>query len=268
MKRTSLASIVALVAMWVVAMIPSAALGGGGTRLEWERNYYVVGDEASGSVASYGWEGSGTVADGPYRAYLVPTFDFKERPGIPKGAIDVGPATVTAGSEGRINVSVSFKIPDVASGLWYVRICNSGCQLMPGDLYDSGFTVAATAVEARWMERFDRLQTQMNRMVDGDKFREARGDLAALDKRVGGLATNVAGSEEQIAHLERNTFESVPWLMWLTVLIGVMATVFAVFALRTRRTLKALLGDPLVALHAEVAERPVVAEPRSPAGVS
>jgi hypothetical protein len=156
-RLTRLTILLALVVVVVLSAGPVWAKGG--SYLRFDRLYYHPGEslklETEFRTDVIGWQ-PGSVEDGPYFAYLLPLarrIPYIDPPHIPKGAVPLGPLVIQPGShEEEWLASVSFVVPDVPPGEYWLDICNDPCRHSSvGDLGGGSFQVAANAEEAHLM---------------------------------------------------------------------------------------------------------------------
>ena len=111
--------VVGLVALGL-AIPPGRAIAGG-SWIGASRDYAAVGQ----TIAMHGRFGSGQqagVREGPWYAYLRPNL------GKAGSRVLLGPVDVHAAARGGWIASVSFTVPDVPGGRYWVDVCDLGCQ--------------------------------------------------------------------------------------------------------------------------------------------
>jgi hypothetical protein len=140
--------------------------------------YLVPGDRVSASTSVNLGYGGGEPADGPFYAYVVPrTADWRAAPPMPAEALVVGRLDVGVRHDEMVDVGVSFTIPRVAPGAYWLEVCNRPCTATLGQLWASELQIVETAAEARLRSRIDRaasaaaaatqrLDTRLTRRVD------------------------------------------------------------------------------------------------------
>ncbi|MEX2459128.1 MAG: hypothetical protein WD770_09095 [Actinomycetota bacterium] len=140
--------------------------------------YLVPGDSISSSTSVNLAYGGGRPADGPFYAYVVPrTNDWQAAPPMPAEALVVGRLDVGVPHDQMVDVGVSFTIPRVAPGAYWLEVCNRPCTATLGELWASELRIVETAAEARLRARIDRaasaaaaatqrLDTRLTRRVD------------------------------------------------------------------------------------------------------
>ena len=156
-----------LIAVVLVALVGVGAAAGGGATWQWNgKSWHQIafspGDtvEASSSVWIRG-RGLGRPEDGPYFAYLVPPREKVPFPsdGIPDDAIALGELSLDPYEDDATHsvARLTFSVPDVAPGRYFVMHCNEGCKTALGDIMTTVLIVAADEADERATVAIDRL---------------------------------------------------------------------------------------------------------------
>jgi hypothetical protein len=147
----------------LIALVPASAARAGGSWMYPDRGAYVPGDLARlhGGFSPNGAY-VGTVADGPYIAYLLPQGTSIERTRVPPRAINLGEVRIVR-ADYETRAIVTFSVPDVPTGWYHVGYCNDPCTVDGiGDLIGSWhFVVAPTRLEGKHIVQIDRLENRI-----------------------------------------------------------------------------------------------------------
>ncbi len=193
MRRVPLAMVIAVASLLIA---PSAASGGG----SWLNGPQDVG--VGQTITLHGTFGSGALAPvsaGPWFGYLVRNYDLKG-PGEPGflGAVDIRP------SESIYCcwvASLTFIVPDVPTGSYWVHVCDLGCHTGVGDLIGGRVFIAATAAEARL--RHDLRDARARLETARSSSESLRRVRTGLEDRVELLEREISNAEGEIGMLER-----------------------------------------------------------------
>jgi hypothetical protein len=189
---------------------------------------------------------NGRVSDGPYDVFMVRGESAWRREKLAPGAIRVG--TLQIGSEKEHYshsrpARVSFRVPSVPPGVYWVEVCNANCRLGFGDLEGGSLTIVASPLEAQLRAQIERLQSarwDANRDA-GQSEKEAadaRGRLEVAAKQVEVLNEEISQRDARIAALESRGTGLLPWISAGAVAVLVFLMSFAVFrgtGAKTRR---------------------------------
>ncbi|MGH2740637.1 MAG: hypothetical protein ACRDH6_09180 [Actinomycetota bacterium] len=219
-------------------LVTSPAASGGGSVFEFNRSYFVPGDEAVGRTSfTARIKGQPRIEDGPWYAYLVPGDMWLRPPRIPPAAIPLGLITIVDRT-GDVNAlaRIRFVVPDVDPGGYSVGICDDPCRdAYVGDLIGGWFNIAATREEAQLMHARDRLIERL-RTVRFRLRREARqverelgSELASLEVENSVLSRDVGAAEAALAGLRRDRSPSpltiAGWGIAAMLLVGLVIVV-------------------------------------------
>ena len=156
-------------------MFPRASAVGGGAPLQFDQRYYVPGEVARGSTTfGKGSVGLHMMDRGPFYAYLL-TGGHIDPPRIPRGAIPLGPIAMTPIDEHTFRASLSFTVPEVASGAHIIEYCNDPCTLAGvGELWGGAIQVYASADEARTEMAIAHLKGRLRQIRTNHRFLKRR----------------------------------------------------------------------------------------------
>jgi hypothetical protein len=192
----------AVVAM-AIALIPTGHASAGGSWLYPDRNVYEPGDvsRVHGSFGTGSLEG--TLADGPYVAYLLPENAWIEDTRVPEAAIRLGELRIVRDESYSKSASVTFTVPDVPTGWYSVAYCNEPCTVDGiGDLIGSqGFVIAPTRREGRYILEVDRLEARVD-SVRQQVVARTRAERKELERALRARAAELAGAQARVAELQ------------------------------------------------------------------
>lgn len=204
--------LVGVVVVAVVLMLGVTAAAGGGAMFEWnDRSYYEIafspGDLVSGSTSVWiKGRGLGRPEDGPFFAYLIPPRQESPfPPGIPDDAVAIGEVALDDYDQGatRSVARISFTVPDVEPGRYYVMHCNDPCESSLGDIMTTPITIAADEADGRATVAIDRLDRKSRE--HSFLIRRVRRDVAHLPelrKRVAALEGLARDLQDRVVALE------------------------------------------------------------------
>ena len=216
----------------------------GGSLVEFPRGWAVVGSSVTASEV-FGRGQQAAVREGPWFAYLQSN-DGDRRP-ILLAPVSISDAT---GNVCCWRATLTFAVPPVEPGQYWVTVCDRGCTTGVGDLSGGPLYVAATeragiAHEVRADARY-RLRTaerrssrQLASAEEESKSLRARWSAAAFENRA--LQTELATAASDF----RDERDRVPAWVWL--LIGAAAGAMSagvVGARRRRRPLRSATERP------------------------
>jgi hypothetical protein len=194
MRRVPLALVIVVASL---LLAPSAASGGG----SWLNG---PDDVAVGqTVTLRGTFGDGALAPvsaGPWFGYLAHDYELVG-PGEPVflGAVDIRPSETIYCCW---VASLTFTVPDVPAGSYWVRVCDMGCHTGVGDLIGAEVFVAVTAAEARLSHALRDARARLETTKSRAEVLRRRG--TALEDRVELLEHEVSNAEVKIGALERS----------------------------------------------------------------
>jgi hypothetical protein len=218
-----------------------------GSYLAFDRLYYSPGEEVHlqtdfrANMGGLPGTQLGSVEDGPFHAYLLPLRKFIHPPEIPKTAVFLGTILIERGKrEGEWSASISFVMPQVKPGDYWVDYCNDPCQASGvGDLGGGSFRVVTTAEEARLMNLLDewvnKLIAEQIVPVEVDesdlatlRVKEALRDTRTrleLTEQLEGLRTEMTIMSAELSARDENVSDLGPglWLAGWLVAAGIAA---------------------------------------------
>ncbi len=240
-------------------LVPGVAGAGGGADVDWDPAggpqsiYRVPGSDAGATATVHQWD-TGWIGDGPWFVYLLEWRAGSDASYPPPDAMLLGRASVARSA--RVNeaiVTFSFVVPHVPSGEYAVTVCDWGCRTQFGDFFGEWFRIVESPLEARLLQRMDRIQRPLYARIDGLE-RDLNHRIDAVDLNAAGSST-VSAWGERIGKLESrievlqarvaSAGRSAPW--WFG--IGAGSTLLALGAWRLlvgrrrRRELRELLTE-------------------------
>lgn len=184
----------------LLAMIAApASMAGGMASLEFEEDYVLVGESVTGRATfSSDVRGTGRIENGPWHAYLLPSGTWIEPPRIPAGAIHLGPIAIEGGSDRSADASITFTVPEVTTGGYFIGMCNVPCtESFVGDLGGGWLSIARTEEGASLLRKVDHTERQLYRILNRVRYRLARRvkdverPLERLEGRVDGMQGSI-----------------------------------------------------------------------------
>ena len=237
----------------MVLVSPSGVAANGGAYLEFDRTYYVAGDEGHGvTYVSLPAGKEHLLDEGPFHVFALPRgVSLREGHPIPPTAIRLGTVTVTE-EDGSYEFETNFIVPDLDPGWYEVGVCNEPCTISGfRESLGGSLSIVETRREAQLLTANDRLRGQLF-----GARREARRAERRLVGVEGELETQLAfGSEERIelaAEIDRLETQlasarsrgtqagRTPFDPWVVGAILLVTLAIAVLAFRRRRTLPAM----------------------------
>jgi hypothetical protein len=237
----------------MVLVSPSGAAANGGAYLEFDRTYYLAGDEGHGvTYVSLPARKEHLLDEGPFHVFALPRgVSLREGYPIPPTAIPLGAAAVT-GEDGSYEFETDFIVPDLDAGWYEIGVCNDPCTISGfRESLGGSLAIVETRREAQLLTANDRLRGQLF-----GARREARRAERRLEEVEGQLETQLAfGSEERIelaAEIDRLETQlasarsrvaetgRTPFDPWLVGAILLVTLAIAVLAFRRRRMLPAM----------------------------
>jgi len=221
----SIARFLAPVLAATFLLLPAGPATAGGSWLETRRDHYAVGERAVARGSFGRGYLDGTVADGPFTAYLVPRDRSLPRgANVPSWAIPLGRMEISGGA-GRVCcwiARLAFTVPDVQPGYYSIEYCDVPCTVNGiGDLSGGGFWVGHTLDEARLQGEAAALQTSNESLARQVRRAENRADRLADERSE--LENDVLTLRNKVTSLEREmspvraapvSRERAPWPVW------------------------------------------------------
>lgn len=191
MRRMLVGGTVTLLAM----IAAPASMAGGMASFEFEEDYVLVGESVTGRATfSTDVRGTGRIENGPWHAYLLPSGTWIEPPRIPEGAIHLGPIAIEGGSDRGAVASITFTVPEVTTGGYFIGMCNVPCaESFVGDLGGGWLTIARTEEGASLLRKLDKTDRQLNRVRYrlARRIKDVEGPLEQLEGRVDGVQSSI-----------------------------------------------------------------------------
>ena len=234
----------ALVAPTAIVIVMGAApsASAGGAMFDLPKEFYVPGEVLRADTGVWLKSPGGRLDDGPYFAYVSPV-NGRRGPRAPDDPVVTAPIHVEPrGDERYGTATVSFTVPDVPPGRYWISNCNDPCTTSLGDLVPTDFTIASDASEARLLTITTRLEERLEMLRYRVASRVLGNRRVALARRVHSLEQTLAGLEEEIAGLDRrpsqasSDTERSSSLGPLLAFVLPAAILGAVFGRRTRQT--------------------------------
>ena len=146
----------------MVLVSSSGAAANGGAYLQFDRTYYVAGDEGHGVtyVSPAGKEH--LLDEGPFHVFALPRgVSLREGHPIPPTAIRLGTVTVTE-EDGSYEFETNFIVPDLDPGWYEVGVCNEPCTISGfRESLGGSLSIVETRREAQLLTANDRLRGQL-----------------------------------------------------------------------------------------------------------
>jgi MYXO-CTERM domain-containing protein len=232
-----------LLALPTLSLLPSPAFGGG-SWIEFDPGYAMVGQ----TITMRGAFSDGQLAPvsaGPWYAYL--RADPEQTPNGPSD-VSLGEVEIRGDGGYPYVAIVTFTVPAVPSGAYWVDVCDLGCSTGVGDLIGGYLWVGQTMAEARLLKRasgleFDvarersireRLAKQRDELKA--ELRSAKGEVAALSDRLDLIAAGRAQSPQV------DSSSDFPWPV--AALVALAGLAGFVLGRRGRRALRPVRLEP------------------------
>ena len=236
-----------------VLVSPSGAAANGGAYLEFDRTYYVAGDEGHAVTYVSIPPGKEHILDeGPFYVFALPRGTaLKEGSPIPPGAFRLATVSVIEEDE-AYELESAFTVPDLDPGWYEIGVCNDPCTISGfRESLGGSLSIVETRREAQLLTANDRLRGQLfglrrevrraeRRLTEVEDELDAqlafgseeRNELAAEIDR---LETQLASARSREAETGRTPFD--PWVVGAILLVTLA---IAVLAFRRRRMLPAM----------------------------
>jgi hypothetical protein len=264
---------VVVLAIVLLLVAPSGSAWAGGSWIEvtqgarihlgaWDMAYASVGslvtmrgDFSSGQL--------GAVSEGPWYAYLTSDVEAGKQQAEPTL---LGPVRIDGHGGYPYVATVTFVVPSVSTGYYWVHVCDLGCTQGVGDLVGGTIVIGATTSEARlfaralifrWMHDFDaRTIGSLRKQREGLQAAIAKAKHAAdaaisgaerANARVADAVVQVAdsGASLEAATRQRDVWRLISGLSLLALLIAVASVI------GLRRRLRAWVPDSPAGLIAQ-----------------
>jgi hypothetical protein len=263
-----------LITVSAVLGVPASAQAGGSwlevtegetVRIQaWELAYAAVGTRVTmRSEFSDGQQAH--VSEGPWYAYLTRESNGRTDR-ILLGSVRIDP---TGGYP--YVATVTFNVPDVPTGSYWVNVCDLGCERGVGDLGGGVIALGPTAAEARLfatqhilrqIHRYDARTISSLR----DRERELRSAVEAAERVAGTARSELAAAEERVeleaAATERleaqlaGANEGIDRWRLATVILGVVVLIISGTFVRARHRPRFVVPDTPADLVDEIDREP------------
>ena len=244
----------------VIALTPGAGQAGG-SWIEFD-GPLVVGTRVTGS-GTFGNGQQAGVGAGPWFATLRP-----EEPGVDD--IALGPVEISRASSFGWRATVTFVVPDVPTGEYWVDIANDDGEGV-GDLIGGFVVISSTPLEGRLWSRVSTAEAgRANANRSADRLRDRQGQLeesversAGNDRASGRTSHRCRGADHPSGGptSTKRRASSPTWPFWLAALMAV-ALAFAGFVLGRRYATRTLVTGASRS-WAENQDAPASAEPNT-----
>jgi hypothetical protein len=178
--------------MGAVLAVALPANADGGAYIELDRTFYPSGSTAHAEAyVSVPERHQDALDRGPFYAYLVPYGSWLTAgKRLPSGTVRLGTFSIEDLGRNAFELSTSFPVPDVDTGLYYLQLCNDPCTVVGFREALSGFfTVAPTAAEAHLLAdrtnlefRVAGFRHQVGRLKRANQDLEARLEVAVAER--------------------------------------------------------------------------------------
>lgn len=234
---------VCVVAVTVIA--GGLAHAGGASSLDLDQRYLVVGHTVTGRTIFWTeqFQGTGSVEDGPYFAYLLPGDTLIRPPVIPPAAIPLGHLRISRDPGPTALAWLTFTVPDVPAGDYTIDFCNDPCtHSSVGDLYGTWASIVATpldarlaALEDRYEQKLDRVEWKLERRIRQiGRAQQRVEDMSGSQTTLAGRVSDLQREVDELRRSSRARPEAGgPW--WIVGGAGV-AVLGVLLARRRRKT--------------------------------
>jgi hypothetical protein len=237
----------------IVLVSPPGAAANGGAYLEFDRTYYLAGDEGhAATYVSIPPRKEHLLEEGPFYVFALPRGAvLKEGSPVPAGAVRLGTVSVIEEDE-SYEFGTDFIVPNLDPGWYEIGVCNDPCTISGfRESLGGSFSIVETRREAELLTSNDRLRSQLfgaRREVRRAERRlaEAEGELDVqlafgseerieLVAEIDRLEAQLASARSREAETGRTPFD--PWVVGAILLVTLA---IAVLAFRRRRMLPAM----------------------------
>ena len=188
-----------VVGVLLLVSIPAPARAGGAL-LDFDKEFYVPGDDVHADSGVWLKSSMGRLEDGPYFAYVSRFTGLRSMPRpLPPDALRVAAAEIRPRPDGDYgDVSIDFVLPDLEPGEYWLTVCNDPCKHTLGDVMPTVMTVAADAADGRLRvleqelsEDIRNVRLELQSLVLGHRPDSLRQRLTAVERDVRRLAAEV-----------------------------------------------------------------------------
>ena len=178
----------------MVLVSPPGAAANGGAYLEFDRTYYVAGDEGHGvTYVSIPSRKAHLLDEGPFYVFVLPRGTaLREGSPIPPGAVRLGTVSVIEEDE-SYELETDFTVPDLAPGWYEIGVCNDPCTISGfRESLGGSLSIVETRREAELLTTNGRLHSRLfgarpgsaaGRAPSGGGGRRARGPARVRERR-------------------------------------------------------------------------------------
>jgi hypothetical protein len=204
MGKTRMAWIGVAVAM-TIAVLPASPASAGGSWFDLDDPYYVVGEPVS-TIAHFGSGAYAPVSAGPWFAWLRPdrSAGRSDEPSVERaGPFFLGPVSIRQGVYGPWVAELSFQIPAVPTGTYFMEVCNEGCRDGVGDLVGGYLFIVQSRQEVKPLAR---QSIKLRAWLDGANERadEASRSLVRAERANAARADRIRHLESALAAADRS----------------------------------------------------------------
>ena len=237
----------------MVLVSPSGAAANGGAYLEFDRTYYVAGDEGhAATYVSLPARKEHLLDEGPFHVFALPRgASLREGHPISPTAIRLGTLAVIEEDE-SYELETDFIVPDLDTGWYEIGVCNDPCTISGfRESLGGSLAIVETRREAQLLSANDRLRGQLfgarrevrraeRRLANVEDELEAQ--LAFGSEERIELAAEIDRLQSQLASARSREVETGrrPFDPWLVGGILFVTVAIAVLAFRRRRMLPAV----------------------------
>ncbi|MGH2640343.1 MAG: hypothetical protein ACRDGO_01445 [Actinomycetota bacterium] len=237
----------------MVLISPPGAVANGGAYLEFDRTYYVAGDEGHAvTYVSIPPRKEHLLEEGPFYVFALPQgAAVEEGSALPMGAVRLGTVSVME-EDGSYEFEMAFTVPDLDPGWYEIGVCNDPCTISGfRESLSGSLSIVETRREAELLAANDRLRSQLfgarrearraeRRLEDAEGELEAQLAFGSQERielagEIDRLETQLASARSREAETGRTPFD--PWVVGAILLVTLA---IAVLAFRRRRMLPAM----------------------------
>lgn len=231
-------------------VVPTEAAANGGSYLEFDRTYYVPGDEGVAvAYVSVPKKHEDLFERGPFYLFAVPDgLAIREGRAIPSGTVRLGTFAIEEEQAGSYELRAVFTAPQLAAGSYDMALCDDPCTTAGfGEVLTGSISIVATRREAQLLIQNDRLRSRLSGAKREARKAERRlaatedeletqlasgsSERAELSAEIERLETQLAAARARASTLDgRTPFD--PWVVGAILLVTFVA---AVLAFRRRR---------------------------------
>lgn len=143
-----------------ILLLPLPSASAGGSVFEFSHRFELVGAQVQ--VESHFSKGTqASVTKGPWFGYIT-TRDvtFYSQASI-RASVPLGSVTITRGKCCPWVAHMTFTVPELPTGRYYIMVCDAGCHRGVGDLAGGSIVIAQTPTEGRLFLKAEREQIRI-----------------------------------------------------------------------------------------------------------